>query len=165
MMAGKAPLSRLRVRRNESMLTVIGVPDVPGSGATIFRALAAAGVPISMIVQNAPDAGSASITFTVPRMMLETALRQTRAVVEELGAVGVMNDDRIARLSVAGAEVLEDAVGLAGDFFSVLAQGSINILAINSTADTISCIIEEVCLEEAVRLLSQRFGIAVKSLE
>jgi aspartate kinase len=163
-MAQNAPLNTLRIRRTESMITIIGVPDVPGSGARLFRSLAARNVPISMIVQNAPDAGSASITFTVPKTSIEPALEETWKMVEELGAVGVMNDDHIARLSVLGKEVLEDTVGLAGEFFSVLADERINILAINSSADIISCIIEDAELDRAAELLRARFGLEVERI-
>jgi aspartate kinase len=155
-------LYTLRIRRTESMITVIGVPDTPGSGASIFLALAKANVPITMIVQNAPDAGSASITFTVPKVKLEEALKVTWHIVQELGAVGVMNDDEIARLSVFGRAVLEESVGLAGEFFSVLAAERINILAINSTADVISCIIEDADLDQAVSLLDGKYGLEVE---
>ena len=157
-------LYTLRIRRTESMITVIGVPDTPGSGASIFQALATANVPITMIVQNAPDAGSASITFTVPKARLEEALKVTWQIVQQLGAVGVMNDDEIARLSVFGRAVLEESVGLAGEFFSVLAAEKINILAINSTADVISCIIEDADLDQAVSLLDEKYGLEVERI-
>jgi aspartate kinase len=163
-MSLNVPLNTLRIFRTESMLTLIGVPDIPGSGAELFRGLAARGVPITGIVQNAPDAGSASITFTVPKVQLNAALEVTWAMVEKLGAVGVMNDEHIARLSVSGAEVLEDTVGLAGEFFGVLATERINILAINSTADVISCIIEDANLDQAVTLLRGKFGLSVEAI-
>jgi aspartate kinase len=159
-----APLNVLRIHRTESMLTLIGVPDVPGSGAEIFRALAARSIPITGIIQNAPDAGSASITFTVPKTHLEGALEETRNMVEKLGAIGVMNDEHIARFSVLGEEVLENTVGLAGEFFSVLAEERINILAINATSDALSCIIEDTNLDRASKLLCERFGLSVEKI-
>jgi len=164
-MAQDTSLTRFRVRKTETMLTIIGVPDVPGSGAGIFSALAKEQVPITMIVQNAPDAGSASITFTVNRRDEETALAITRQMVEHLGAVGLMHDDSIARLSVVGREVLEDAVGIAGEFFSVLAAKSINVLAINATSDAVSCIIEDVNVDKAVELLCRHFGLEAERIE
>lgn len=163
-MPTNAPLNTLRVFRTESMLTVIGVPDIPGTGADLFKALAARNVPITGIVQNAPDAGSASITFTVPKEKVNAASEETWKMVAKLGAVGVMNDEHIARLSVLGAEVLEDTVGLAGEFFGVLAAERINVLAINSTADVISCIIEDANLDQAAALLKEKFGLTVESI-
>ncbi len=163
-MPTNTPLNSLRIHRTESMLTLIGVPDVPGSGAELFRAFATRSIPITGIIQNAPDAGSASITFTVRKKHLEGALDETRKMVEKLGAIGVMHDEHIARFSVIGKEVLENSVGLAGEFFSVLADERINILAINATADALSCIIEDTNLDRAASLLCERFGLTIEKL-
>ena len=158
-------LSTLRIKRTESMVTMIGLPDVPGSAAALFNAMAQAKVPVTMIVQNAPDAGAASITFAIERENAETALEITRSLVQEIGAVGLMSDDHIARLSVVGSSTLEGVVGLAGEFFSILAEEGINVLAINTTADIISCIIEDTDLDKASKLLAGRFGLALEIVE
>jgi len=164
-MNAAASLNRLRIKRTESMLTVLGVPDVPGIAAGLFSAFAQRGLPVTMIVQNAPDAGSASITFTVYKKDLDPAMDITRGLVEKIGAEGIMNDERIARLSVAGGVALEDTVGLAGEFFSILASERINVLAINSTADVISCIIEDANVDKAASLLANKFGLVVESAD
>jgi len=144
------------------MLTIIGVPDTPGTGAQIFRSMGKQGVAVTMIVQTAPDAGLANMTFTVDRKDKEKALDITRGLVEQLEAVGLMEDDEIARISLVGLQVLEDTVGLAGEFFSILAAESINVLAINSMADSLSCIIEDANLEQAKKLLCMRFGLKLE---
>ncbi len=59
-MTDPSKLKRLRVARTETMLTLIGVPDVPGIAAAVFKALAENHIALTMIVQNAPDAGSAA---------------------------------------------------------------------------------------------------------
>jgi len=164
-MGSKAKLITLRIRRTESMITLIGVPDVPGVAATVFGAMAERAIPVTMIVQNAPDAGSASITFTVLRRDQEAALATTRDLMERLDAEGWMNDDQVVRLSVVGGQLLEEVVGLAGEFFSILAAERINVLAINTTADVVSCIIEDANLDKAVDLLSRQFGLKVEVIE
>jgi len=162
-MGKQKPFDTLRVRRTETMLTVIGVPDVPGTAAGLFRALARGGISITMIVQNAPDAGSASITFTVTRGDAETAQGLVREQVESLGAEGLMRDDNIARLSVWGKK-LEETAGIAGEFFSILADNGINVLAINTTADIVSCIIEDANIDKAVSLVAGHFGLGVEKI-
>src|SRR5690554_4936226 len=54
--------------RSEAKITVIGVPDVPGSAARLFEAVARADVNIDMIVQNvsAIVTGVTDISFTLP---------------------------------------------------------------------------------------------------
>jgi aspartate kinase len=161
-MATKRAFYAIKLSRTETMLTVIGVPDVPGMAARLFSALADAKIPIVMVVQNAPDAGSAAITFTVWKQNADAAHDIVRAKAEELGAEGLMRDDHIARLAVRGTE-LDKAVGLAGAFFTLLADHGINVLAINTTTDLVSCIIEEVHSDVAVEILKKKFDLTVES--
>ena len=55
--------------RSESKVTVVGVPDVPGYAARVFRAVADADVNIDMVLQNISkvEDGKTDITFTCPR--------------------------------------------------------------------------------------------------
>lgn len=163
-MTQSVSLKTIRVARTETMLTLIGVPDVPGVAAAVFKALAEHHVALTMIVQNAPDAGSASITFTVRREFGDKAMELARSVAEKLGAEGIMRDAHIARLTISG-KYSEDTVGVAGDFFSTLADKSINILAINTTLDAISVVIEDSATQRAVDLLCARFGLNQETVE
>ncbi len=157
-MEPQGQLAKIRVNRTERMLTVIGVPNVPGTAAGVFAALAEAGIPITMIVQNAPDSGSASITFTIQAKDAEAALAIAREVGRKLGAEGLMEDIEIARITLAG-NGLEQAVGIAANFFRELAAADINVLAINATTDRISCIVDDRTSENAVELLCERFQL------
>lgn len=157
-MTDRGMLDRIRVNRTERMLTIIGVPDVPGTSAAIFGALAEAEIPVTMIVQNAPDAGSASITFTIQSTDAERALDIVRRVSQSLGAVGLMEDEEIARITLEGRG-LEKAVGVAANFFKELAAADINVLAINANINRISCIVEDRKSEGAVDLLCNRFHL------
>ena len=58
---------------SEAKVTIEQVPDRPGVAATLFRALADAGVNVDMIVQNVSTAGHTDISFTVPRADLSRA--------------------------------------------------------------------------------------------
>ena len=54
--------------RSEGKVTIVGVPDVPGKAAEIFRVIAVSNVNIDMIVQNISREGSGrtDISFTLP---------------------------------------------------------------------------------------------------
>ena len=163
-MSEQRSFNTIRVNRSETMITVIGIPDVPGAAAGLFSALAAEGIPVTMIVQNAPDAGLASITFTVCNSEIDRSMSIVRAQIEDLGAEGLMQDDDIVRLSVSGADELEHATGIAGEFFRVLADGGVNVLAINATQGVVSCIIELSLAERALTLLNSRYHLEVGTL-
>ena len=57
---------------DEAIVTLLGVPDVPGVATQVFSPLAEAGVNVDMIVQNiSPDGKTTDITFTVPEGELD----------------------------------------------------------------------------------------------
>ena len=62
--------------RSEAKITVVGLPDVPGTAARLFEAVARADVNIDMIVQNvsATVTGLTDISFTLPATRLADAI-------------------------------------------------------------------------------------------
>src|SRR5262245_62750638 len=64
--------------QNEAKLTVRGVPDHPGVAAQLFGPVAAAGIVVDMIIQNASADGTTDMTFTVPRADYDKALHLDR---------------------------------------------------------------------------------------
>lgn len=161
-MTQPANLETLRVKRTETMITIIGVPDVPGTAAQLFQDLAAEGIAVGMIVQNAPESGSAPMTFTVRREDGKRAMEVTRKCVEAWEAEGLMEDERIARLSVFGHS-LEEKTGIAGRLFAILAQNNINVLAINTTLDTLSCVIDDDLADRAASLLCEQLKLGLET--
>ena len=51
----------------EAKVTLDEVPDRPGIAASIFKAVAAEGIHVDMIVQNVSHDGRTDLSFTVPR--------------------------------------------------------------------------------------------------
>src|SRR5262245_12675157 len=78
----QAIISGVAHDRSEAKVIVLGVPDIVGQAAKIFRAIATAGINIDMIVQNvsAATTGLTDISFTLPRADGEAALAALRAV-------------------------------------------------------------------------------------
>ena len=144
--------------KNEARITVVKVPDRPGIAAKIFDALAEANIPVDMIVQNVSVDGYTDISFTVEKNDAVKAERITKKVAEEIGAKGVLRDDKIAKVSVVGLGMRSHA-GVAGKVFETLAKYGINIMMISTSEIKISCIIDEKFTELAVRVLHEAFGL------
>ncbi len=144
--------------KNEARITVERVPDKPGIAAKLFDALAEANIPVDMIVQNVSVDGYTDISFTVEKNDAAKAERITKEVAEEIGARGIIRDDRIAKVSVVGLGMRSHA-GVAGKVFETLAKYGINILMISTSEIKISCIIDEKFTELAVRVLHEAFGL------
>src|SRR5690606_13433743 len=96
-MMEQAIISGVAHDRSEAKVTVVGVPDVPGTAAQIFEVLAAADVNIDMIVQNvsAAKTGLTDISFTLPSTDGAKATAALAATQEEIGFESVQYDDPI----------------------------------------------------------------------
>ena len=83
--------------RSEAKITVIGVPDVPGSAARLFEAVAASGANIDMIVQNVSvtATGVTDISFTLPAASVPGAKEAIEAARGEIGYSELITDDTI----------------------------------------------------------------------
>ncbi|MDE0927684.1 MAG: aspartate kinase [Acidimicrobiales bacterium] len=145
---------------SEAKMTLAGLPDHPGVAARVFRSLSDLGVNVDMIVQNVSAQGVTDISFTVPHEDLAKTQEAASALVAELGASEVLVDTAIARVSVVGAGMRSNP-GVAATMFEVLATEEINIAMISTSAIRVSCVVEQVRVEDAVRALHDAFGLSV----
>ncbi len=144
---------------DEIKLVLEAVPDVPGVAARVFRALANAGVKVDMILQGMHHEGRNDIAFTVVREHLDDARRVCGELAVELGARRVGEDAGIAKVSVVGAGISQDA-GVAASMFEALAEEGINIDMIGTSPLRISCVISRDRAADAVGALHRRFNLA-----
>jgi aspartate kinase len=140
--------------------TLVGVPDEPGAAASIFEALAEAGVNVDMIDQNVPTSagGLAEISFTVPR----EDLRDARAALEPLAGEAfseVFANEDMGKVSIVGAG-MRSHPGVAASVFRVLATEGVNIEMISTSPIKISCVIPRDRVELAVRILHDAFELS-----
>jgi aspartate kinase len=143
---------------SEAKVTVTNVPDRPGIAATLFRALADAGVNVDMIVQNTSKDGTTDISFTMPESDMDASEEIVRRVATEIGAGGVSHDADIAKVSLVGAG-MKTSPGVAALMFETLAADGINIEMISTSTIRISVIVARADMERAVRSLHSAFGL------
>jgi aspartate kinase len=142
--------------QNEAKLTVRGVPDHPGVAAQLFGPVAAAGIVVDMIIQNASADGTTDMTFTVPRADYDKALDLVQAIAREIGARDVLGDLDVAKISIVGVGMRTHA-GIAARMFEVLAREGINIQMISTSEIKISVVVDAKYAELAVRALHDTF--------
>jgi aspartate kinase len=142
----------------EAKVTLDDVPDKPGVAASIFKAVAADGINVDMIVQNVSHDGRTDLSFTVPKEDLARLETVMQAIVGDIGAVRYSTDAGIAKLSLVGAG-MKSSPGVAADMFDALAVESINIEMISTSSIRISCIIRTEDAERAVRTVHRRFEL------
>jgi aspartate kinase len=145
--------------RNEAKITVVEVPDRPGTVAALFGPLADANVNVDMIVQNiAHDTGNTDVTFTVPRTDLPKSLDVLERAKPDIGYSRLITDDNVAKISVVGVGMRSHA-GVAQTMFQALGSRGINILAITTSEIKVSVLIAEEYTELAVRVLHTAYGL------
>ncbi len=145
--------------RDDAKITMIGLPDRPGVAAALFRPLADADINVDMIVQNiSPDGESTDLTFTVAEQDLGTALAVLDDSNSTLGAMRIVPDSSVAKVSVVGVGMRSHA-GVAEMMFEALAEKGINIQLISTSEIKISVLIAEEYLELALRTLHSAYGL------
>jgi len=162
----QAIISGVAHDRSEAKVTVAGVPDVVGQAAKIFRAIAAAGINIDMIVQNisAAATGLTDISFTLPRDDGEAALAALRAVQQETGFASLLYDDRIGKVSLVGAG-MRSHPGVTATFFGALAEAGVNIEMISTSEIRISVVVDENEVDAAVAATHRAFDLDTSEVE
>ena len=146
--------------RTRAKITVVGVPDVPGSAAKVFGLINEAKVNLDMIVQNVPTdrPGVTDISFTLDQDQGPTALEALEAAKAELGFEEVIYNESVGKLSLVGAG-MKTNTGVSFTFFEALSNAGVNIDMISTSEIRISVITELSKLDEAVRAVHTAFGL------
>jgi len=145
---------------SQAKITVIGVPDVPGKAAEIFKVVARSGANVDMIVQNVSAAatGRTDISFTLPKSDSAAALKALDAVRSEIGFDSLVHDDQIGKLSVVGAGMRTHS-GVSATLFEALSVSGVNIEMISTSEIRISVVVRGDDLAEAARVVHTAYGL------
>ena len=139
-------------------IAVLGIPKTPGIAHEIFSALAAAKIDVDMIVQSIRniEKNVTDMVFTVSTGDLSEAKRVVDKVADKLGAVAVLVEEDVAKVSIVGAGMLGNP-GTAARMFGALCKAGINIDIISTSEISISCLIKGAELEKAVNAIHDEF--------
>ena len=114
---------------------------------------------VDMIVQNISRYGFTDISFTLPRGDHARAATALEEIAREVGALGIVHDERVAKFSIVGVGMRSHS-GVAARMFAALSQEAINIQMISTSEIAVSCVIEDKYAELAVRALHDAFELA-----
>ncbi len=145
---------------SQAKITIVGVPDVPGKAAEIFKIVAKSGANVDMIVQNVSAAatGRTDISFTLPKSDASTALRALAAEQGEVGFESLVHDDQIGKLSVVGAGMRTHS-GVSATLFEALSTAGINIEMISTSEIRISVVLRGDDVADAARVVHTAYGL------
>jgi aspartate kinase len=145
---------------SEAKITVVGVPDVPGAAAKIFKIVAKTNANVDMIVQNvsAATTGRTDISFTLPKGEWERALTALSNEQDSLGFESLQYDDQIGKLALVGAGMRTNT-GVSAKLFAALYEAGINIEMISTSEIRISVVTRADSISAAVRAVHSAFGL------
>jgi len=150
-------VSDVLLNTDHGRITIFDLLDRPGICLSVFQAIAASGIVVDMIVQNAKGNGRAELSFSVPRGDLDRARAATEAAVRGIDPLTrVAADGNIAKLFVLGVG-MRTHTGVARRMFGALAHRGINISMINTSEVRVSVVVDGERGEEALACLKEAF--------
>jgi aspartate kinase len=141
---------------NVTKITLLGIPNRPGSEADVFEPLADADISVDVIVQSTVVDGHTDLTFTIKGTDKERALAVMTKISQEIGARGVTAADGLAKVSIVGSG-MQDAPGYASKMFRALADAEISIDVITTSEIRITCVIDACDIKNAAQAIHSAF--------
>lgn len=151
-------LSDIALSDDQARITLIGVPDSPGLAASVFEAVAEAGIFVDMIVQSCDGfLGDTGISFTIPRSHFAAAEKVAQTLQERYQIRRVLCSQDIAKLSVSGIG-LRSHTSVAIGMFDVLARQGINVEMINTSELRVNVVVRSEHGAQALQCLRETFA-------
>ena len=129
-----------------AVITILNVPDEPGTSFKIFGLLAQKNINVDIILQSTGRDGKKDISFTCAEGEAELAMRVLK---DSAHFSNVSVDTTCAKVSIVGAG-MQSHSGVASKMFEALSNNNINIKMISTSEIKISCIIDRNDADKAV---------------
>ena len=155
----KRNVSGIVYSKNDSKITLLGIPDKPGIAAKIFGSLADEDINVDMIVQNISSDGKYSdLTFTISETDLFKAKKCINSIKNDIKVKNILPDSNVAKISIVGIGMRTNA-GIAEDMFKALGKQKINIDLISNSEIKISVLISRKNLKRAINVLHKTYSL------
>ncbi|WP_035985427.1 aspartate kinase [Leptolyngbya sp. KIOST-1] len=159
------PVDAVEFDTDQAKVALLRIPDRPGIAARLFGELATQSLNVDLIIQSIHEGNTNDIAFT----MVKANLTKAEAVAEAIGPAlrsnptdttqaEVMVDQRMAKISIAGAGMI-GRPGVAAKMFSSLAAAGINIQLISTSEVKVSCTIDVDDCDRAIAVLCEAFEV------
>ena len=152
----KTHVSGVAKDKNVARLALIGLEDRPGIAFKIFSLLAKQNINVDIILQSIGREETKDISFTVARSDAEAAKAIMEENKEAIGFHSVELNDQVAKVSIVGAGMANNA-GVACKMFEALFSAGINISMISTSEIKISVLVDERDADRAVQAIHDRF--------
>jgi aspartate kinase len=151
-------VSGATVQKDMAKIGLAGVPNVPGTAASIFARLAEAKVVVHDIIQTEVGTDKANLSFMVAVSDLPTTKEVAEAFCRDLKCDGLFVRDDIALVSVIGVG-MRSQYGVAEAMFNALAKAKVNIDSITTSEIRISCAVGHDEMDKALEAVCLAFEL------
>ena len=139
-----------------AVVTLVGVPDVPGTSFKVFSLLAQKKINVDIILQSTGRDGNKDLIFTVPRSEAENTRKLLNENASRFGGSEVEIKTGVAKVSIVGAG-MQSHFGVAAKMFEAVSENQINIQMISTSEIKISVIIDQKDADRAVNAIHAAF--------
>ena len=139
-----------------AVVTLMGVPDVPGTSFKVFSLLAQKKINVDIILQSTGRDGNKDLSFTVPLGEAENTRKLLEENATRFGGGEVHIKTGVAKVSIVGAG-MQSHFGVAAKMFEALSENQINIQMISTSEIKISVIIDQKDADRAVAAIHAAF--------
>lgn len=151
-------ISGIALNRNQSKLTISGIPDQPGVASKVIGCISQAHIDIDMIVQSIAADGATSITFTVQRDDYSKARALLDELTKDFACATILAEPAVAKLSLVGLGMCSHS-WVPSKMFETLGRENINIQLIATSEIKVSVIVDEKHIERGVCALHAAFEL------
>ena len=150
-------MSKIIFNDNCVHVVFLGVPNVPGIAAEIFNMLSENSVEVGMVTQNTMRGGRSDLSFLIDKNKLDEIIPLCREISEHVNGQGVSFATEVAAITVE-LKSPSDAAHTLAKIFAALASVNVNIEIINSTSESVICIVSSTKAHEGLEALEKSFS-------
>ena len=141
-------------------IAVLGLRNVPGVAYSVFSALAEDNITVDLIVQSVRNSNDdkTDIVFTIALDDVVLARDVLNKLKETLHMEQFVINEQMAKVSIIGAGMLGQP-GVAAQMFGIFSEQDINIEIISTSEISITCLIAENRVKDAVKAIHEKLVI------
>ena len=141
---------------NVARIALMGLKDEPGIAFKVFRVMAKQNINVDIILQSIGHDETQDISFTVAKGDMEQAVTSLREQQESIGFREMSVTDKIAKVSMVGAGMVNSS-GIAVQMFEALFAAKINIHMISTSEIKVSVLVDESEADYAIQAIHAKF--------
>ncbi len=154
----KESIGGIIVDEKLTFLRIFNLPDEPDWGGSALEEFCFYGLTVNFISENMDSLGKANLSVTLHQDESGSLQKAVEAIDELHEDISVEVIDNVCLLTVYGPH-FKERCGLAATFFRALGIRGINILSISTSISSISAIVEEKHLQDAINALRDVFDV------